>query len=82
MKNEKLNYNLENDFLEIKRNTEYFINYLIKELYYYQQVYHAMIKTAPCSLFKKKYKKWEDNLNDLKIKITKTEKIINNIIDC
>lgn len=82
MENEKLNYNLENDFLEIKRNTEYFINYLIKELYYYQQVYHAMIKTAPCSLFKKKYKKWEDNLNDLKIKITKTEKIINNIIDC
>ena len=41
-----------------------------------------MIKTAPCSLFKKKYKKWDDNLNDLKIKITKTEKIINNIIDC
>ncbi len=82
MENKKLNYNLENDFLEIKRNTEYFINYLIKELYYYQQVYHAMIKTAPCSLFKKKYKKWEDNLNDLKIKITKTEKIINNIIDC
>lgn len=61
------------DLSLLENDQEFCINFFIKQLLYYKEVYHVVKKTRPFHLFKNKYQEWEELVKELEQNIAETE---------